>query len=160
MAIPVGTNSTNVRTESPLDPWPVPPQARRAPRVALVLWAAFVAAASVEGVFARLEPGAYAALAVFAAAFAMLTAWRDLEMREVVDAMPRKLAIGLALDAVALALLAVSRDAAGEAWSALPAAMALLVLLPLALVVHAAAARTRALRKAPGASPGAKRAAT
>jgi hypothetical protein len=160
MASSSPTNSTNVRVESPLDPWPVPRHPARAPRVALASWALLVAGASLDGVFARLEPEAYAALIAFAVGFTLLTAWTDAELRETLHALPHKLATALMLDAVLLASLAVSRDAAGAPWTGFPAAMALLVLLPLALVVHAAAARARAVRRAPGASPGAKRAAT
>jgi len=160
MASSAPTNSTNVRVESPLDPWPVPRHAARAPRIALASWALLVAGASVDGVFARLEPEAYAALIAFAVGFTLLAAWSDRELHETLRALPHKLASALMLDAVLLASLAVSRDAAGAWWAGFPAAMALLVLLPLALVVHAAAARATAVRRAPGASPGAKRAAT
>lgn len=161
MASSAGQNSTNVRTGSPLHSAPPPgPHVARAPRLALVSWTVVVAMASLEGVFARLEPQAYAALVAFAVGFTLLAAWRDAEARETLRALPHKLATALMLDAVLLASLAVSRDAAAAAWTGLPASMALLVLLPLALVVHAAAARAKALRTAPGASPGAKRAAT
>lgn len=160
MATVTGQNSTNVRIESPLDPWPLPRQASRAPRVALAAWALVVAAASLEGVFARLETEAYAALVAFAVAFTLLAARSDADLRETVQALPHKLATALMLDAVLLASLAVSHESVEAAWTGFPAAMALLILLPLALVVHAAAARTNAVRTAPGASPGAKRAAT
>lgn len=154
-------NSTNVRPESPLDPWPVPPRASRAPRVALALWSFVVAAASLEGVFAGLEPEAYAALVLFAGSFTLLASWRDAELRDALNALPHKLATALMLDAVLAAALAIARDApTPAAWTGLPAAVALLVLLPLALAVHAAAARAKAVRRAPGASPGAKRAGT
>ena len=160
MAASACKNSTNVRIDSPLDPWPRARQASCAPRVALALWAILVAAASLEGVFARLEPEAYAALVAFAVGFTLLSAWSDAELRETVHALPHKLATALMLDAAFVASLAVSRDAPAASWTGFPAAMALLVLLPLALVVHAGAARTKAVRTAPGASPGAKRAAT
>lgn len=160
MTLSARKNSTNVRIDSPLDPWPMARRASCAPRAALALWTLLVAAASLEGVFARLEPEAYAALVAFAAGFTLLAAWSDVELRETVRMLPHKLATALMLDAVLLASLVVSRDRLEAAWTGFPAAMALLVLLPLALVVHAAAARTNAVRTAPGASPGAKRAAT
>ena len=155
-----GANSTNVRIASPLDPWPMGRQVSCAPRVALALWAILVAAGSLEGVFARLEPEAYGALVAFAVGFTLLAAWSDAELRETVHALPHKLATALMLDAVLVACVAVSRDPPEAPWTGFPAALALLVLLPLALVVHAAAARTKAVRRAPGASPGAKRGAT
>ena len=160
MAFHARRNSTNVRMQSPLDPWPVPSRARCAPRIALVLWTLVVAGAGVEDVFARLEPEAFTALAAFAVAFALLSAWCDAEVREMLGASPHKLATALLLDAAIVALLGVSRDFSGIAWTALPAAIALLVLLPLALVLHAAAAWSPRVRKAAAASPGAKRAAT
>lgn len=160
MASSARENSTNVRIASPLDPWPMRRQASRAPRAALALWAILVAAASLEGVFARLEPEAYAALVGFAAGFTLLAAASDAELREAVQALPHKLATALVLDAVMVACVVVARDPPEAPWTGFPAAMALLVLLPVALVVHAAAARGKAVRRAPGASPGAKRAAT
>jgi len=159
MDFPASRNSTNVRIPSPLDPWPVPARVSCAPRVALALWAMLVAGASLAGVFARLEPEAYAALIAFAVGFSLLAAAVDDDLRGTLRALPHKLATALMLDAVFLASLAISRDAAGVSYTGFPAALALLVLLPLALVVHAAAARTNAVRRAPGASPGAKRAA-
>ena len=159
MALSTSRNSTNVRIPSPLDPWPLPAPVSCAPRVALALWSIVVAVASIEGVFARLEPEAYAALVLFAVGFTSLAAWGDAELGETLRALPHKLATALMLDAVLLASLAISRDAPGAPYTGFPAALALLVLLPLALVVHAAAARTKAVRTAPGASPGAKRAA-
>ena len=152
--------STNVRIASPLDPWPPRRPVSWAPRAALALWAFLVAAASLEGVFARLEPEAYAGLVAFAAGFTLLAAWCDEDLRETVRTLPHKLATALMLDAVLLASLVVSRDRIEAPWTGFPAAMALLVLLPLALVMHAAAAREKPVRTAPGASPGAKRAAT
>lgn len=153
-------NSTNVRLPSPLDPWPLPPRARCAPGIALGLWTLVVAVACVEGVFARLEPEAFTALAAFAVAFTLLCAACDAEVRAIVKAWPHKLATALLLDVAIFVALAVSRDAGAIAWTALPAATALLVLLPLALVSHAAAAWSPRVRKAAAGSPGAKRAAT
>lgn len=155
MAATVRRNSTNVRIESPLDPWPPRPRASCAPRVALALWSAVVAAAGVEGVFARLEAEAFAALVAFVVAFTLFAAWRDADVHAGLDRLPYKLATALMLDAAVVTSLAIARDGA---WTGFAGAMALLVLLPLALVVHAAA-RTRRIRRAPGASPGVKRAA-
>jgi hypothetical protein len=155
------TNSTNVRIASPLDPWPVPPTPRRAPGIALLLWALFVAATSLAGVLERLEPQAYAALTVFTVAFTALCCALDREVRGVIADASHPVALALAADtAIAVTWSILPAGAGWTAWAQFPGAVALLVILPLALALHLAAARRASFRKAPGASPGATPAAT
>ncbi|HZZ94333.1 MAG TPA: hypothetical protein VFE23_17360 [Usitatibacter sp.] len=154
-------NSTNVRTESPLDPWPPRSAPRRAPGAALVLWGLFVAAASLDGVFGRLEPQAYGALALFAVTFTALCFALDRDVRDVIAATSHPVRLALAADAaIAATWSAMPAGAPWTAWAQFPGAVALLVVLPLALALHAVTARGAVVRKAPGASPGATPAAT
>lgn len=151
-------NSTNVRPASPLDPWPAPARSRCGPAVALLLWAGFVTAAALQGVFEKLEPEAYGALVAFVALFAAWAARVDAEIRHQVAALPRSTAWAFAFDALVVVPLATSR--APGSWCGAPAAIALLVALPLAIALHAAGLREPRVRTAPGGSPGGKRAAT
>jgi hypothetical protein len=148
--------STNVRLESPLDPWPlrdVPPQ--RAPLWALGIWTAFVAGAGIEGVFARIEGEPFVALVIFTWAFVLAAARLDREVVAALGELTYPLREALLIDAGIAALIV----AAGGAWATLPGALVLLVGIPLAAVLHAEAARRPRVRKAPGRSPGATRAA-
>ena len=158
MALSSSKNSTNVRNDSPLDPWPRARPASRAPFVVLAAWSAFVAAAARHGVFARLEVEAYSALAVLIVAVALLATRVDAELAALLAGIRRALILAAALDALLLAgAMAIARS--GD-WSGIAGAMLTLVALPLALVLNAEALRRPRVRKAPGASPGATRAAT
>lgn len=160
MAFFPSKNSTNVRDVSPLDPWPARAAAPAiASAVVLAAWALFVVLAAADLVFARLESEAYAALVLFVNGVAWVAARIDAELAARLVQLKRPLASALALDA---ALIALPFALAGGAarWSAFAGAVMLLVLLPLALVLHAEAWRRPRLRTAPGASPGARRAAT
>lgn len=160
MALSSPKNSTNVRHDSPLDPWPqgvaVP---SCAPALVLGAWTLFVAFAGAELVFARLEDGAYAALVLFVNGIAFAAARIDADVAARLALVKRPLAIALALDA---ALVSLTLVLAGQAmrWSAFPGAVLLMVVIPLALVLHAEAWSRPRLRTVPGASPGARRAAT
>jgi hypothetical protein len=176
-------NSTNVRIESPLDPWPVrrvypacAPHPPRAPRVALVAWTAFVTWASADGVFARLEAGAFAALVAFVLLFGVAACVLDREARAALAQVREPLLLALALDAVVAGWMAFGLDGvvggwmafgldAADAshapisgWAGFPGAIVWLVVAPLAAAMHLAAARRPRLRRAAGASPAAKRA--
>jgi len=160
MAFPASRNSTTVRSESPLDPWPQPAYAPScAPALVLTAWTLFVAFASTELVFARLEEGAYMALVLFVNSIALASARIDADATARLALVKRPLAAALALDA---ALISLACALAGEAtqWNGFPGAALLMVVMPLALVLHAEAWRRPRLRTAPGASPGARRAAT
>jgi len=152
-------NSTNVRRESPLDQWPVKTALPScAPAVALAAWAAFVTVAGIESVFARLEIEAYIALAVFVAVFAVVASRVDEDARALLGATRHPLALALLLDT--LLALPGAGVLARSCAAALPGALLALVVLPLALALHAEALGRPRLRKAPGASPAARRAAT
>jgi hypothetical protein len=158
MALSTPRNSTNVRNESPLDPWPRAQAASRAPLVVLGAWTVFVILAGIQGVFAQLEAEAYFGLAALVLAVSLVAAWVDDEVGALLAEVDRALPFALVLDA----LLVVGASAivrSGE-WSALPGAVLFLVVLPVTLVLNAEALRRPRLRKAPGASPGARRAAT
>jgi hypothetical protein len=160
MALSSPENSTNVRRESPLDPWPL--RAARpscAPAVMLVAWTAFVALAGIEEVFARLEIEAFSALALFVAAFAPIASRVDADAAALLRGVQRPLVPALVLDALLLAL-PTAAAMAQTSWTGLPGALVALVVLPLALVLHVEALRRPRVRKAPGASPAARRAAT
>jgi len=157
MALSSSENSTNVRNESPLDPWPRARPASRAPAVVLGAWTVFVLAASLRGVFAQLEVEAYSALAALIVAVALLATRVDAEVAALLAGIRRASILAGALDALLLAgAMAVGRS---DQWNGFAGAMLTLVVLPLALVLNAEALRRPRLRKAPGASPGATRAA-
>src|ERR1700751_6143523 len=105
MALSMLKNSTNVRRESPLDPWP----ARRvavshASVLMLAAWAVFVAIGRIEGIFVRLEPEAYVALAAFVVVFGVAACQVDPEAAAVLGRVKRPLMLALALDASLLAI--------------------------------------------------------
>lgn len=101
--------------------------------LAIALWAAAVAAGAQAGVFTRLQPQAYAALAAFAATFAIGVVMLDARVRGWLQAR------GPRLGAVLLAGLSVLGLAAGVALdqegrvnpAAGPWAMVILFVLPL-----------------------------
>ena len=125
----------------------------------LASWTAFVVMASLEGVFARLESEAYIALAAFVLAFMLGASRIDADAAALWRRMKRPLALALVLD-----ILVIGASVAGAlqpgSGSAFPGAFVMLVVLPVAFVLHAEALRRPRLRKAPGASPGARPAAT
>jgi hypothetical protein len=124
---------------------------------AVVIWAIAAALATAEGVFGRMAPAEFIALAAFAALYAPLTYRLDRGIRTFVLALParRVIAAALLLDAV----LAMAY-AFGAPWP-----MLAMFGLPLAAAVHLALGERlwrerRALRRAPATSPGGSRAAT
>lgn len=123
--------------------------------VTLLLWAIAVAAATAEGVFAKLPAPTFAALATFAALYAPAMYRIDRGIREFVLAFPlRRIAIAVAvLDAVLAAAIVAS----------IPWPVFAFFGLPLAIVAHFALAE-RALRprvrSATATSPGERQAAT
>jgi len=133
--------------------------------LALSLWGAAVVAAAAYGVFARLSPAEFAALAVFATAFAVGTYFLDEGLRRFVKDSGRVGAIAVVLDAAILA--AVAGLAANDAnWreivTQLPYAPVILFVLPLAATLHAAlrdgsapSRVTSPATKSPGATPAA-----
>jgi hypothetical protein len=160
MALSTTRNSTNVRNESPLDPWPIAVRtASRAPALVLAAWTGFVAVAGIEGVFARLETGAYFALAAFVLAYAVIASRVDADVTAFLERVKRPLAFAFVLDALVLAG-PIAGGAPTSTWSMFPGALLFLVALPSALVLHAEALRRPRLRKAAAESPGARRAAT
>lgn len=76
--------------------------------LALALWAAAVTAGTHAGAFAKLAPGAFAALAVFATAFATGVVLLDARVR---DWLGRHAAMGEGFAAVGVAVLAVALGA-------------------------------------------------
>ena len=134
-------NSTNVRDHSRVDP-PGKDEAARAVAVALLGWILAVAGASFSGVLAKLSEGEWLALAGFAAAFAWGVYRLDAGVRAYVQSSRRRslLRAAIAIDATVL-LVAARWLVSGmevEAVAAFPFALAPLVLVPLAVVVHAA----------------------
>ena len=128
----------------------------RAVAVALALWAAAVALAAIEGVFAKLSPGTLAALAAFAVLYAPAVYLADRELRRfVLDLDPRWLGgAALVLDAaLAAAILAQFQLAIAGCFVA-----------PLAAVLTLASAERILARDKPRSaaarSPGARPAAT
>ena len=123
--------------------------------VTLLLWAVAVAAATAEGVFAKLPAPTFAALATFAALYAPAMYRVDRGIREVVLALSlRRIAIAVAvLDAV----LAVS-------FASVPRPMLAFFGLPLAIAAHFALAervlRQVRVKSAAKTSPGGRQAAT
>ena len=133
--------------------------------VALSLWGAAVVAVAGYGVFAKLSPGEFAALTVFATVFAVGTYFLDARLRRFVKASGRVAAIAVVLDATALAALAglVALDTNWREMAAqLPYAPVILFVVPLAASLHAALLDgreprrvTSPERKSPGATPAA-----
>lgn len=116
--------------------------------LALALWAAAVAAGMHAGAFAKLPPGAFAALAVFATAFATGVVVFDARVR---GWLGRHAAMGEGFAAAGVAVLAVALGAglAREAPVALAAApWAPIVLFVLPATVAAAVATGLAVRGA------------
>ena len=133
--------------------------------IALALWGAAVAAAAGYGVFAKLSPTEFAALAVFATAFAVGTYLLDERLKRFVKDSGHAGAVAMALDATLLAAIAglAATDASWrEIVAQLPYAPVVLVVLPLAATLHAALLGGAAPRrvtspatKSPGATPAA-----
>lgn len=133
--------------------------------IALSLWGLAVVAAAGYGIFTKLSPAAFAALAVFATAFAVGTYFLDERLRRFVKDSGRVGTIVVVLDAVVLAALAslVAHDTSWrEVIPRLPYAPVALFVVPLASSLHAAlldgAAPRRVTspdRKSPGATPAA-----
>ena len=133
--------------------------------IALSLWGAAVVASTASGVFTKLSPATFAALAVFATAFAVATYFLDERLRRFVKDSGRVAAIAAVLDAVILGAvtgLATSGASWREIVAQLPYAPVALFVLPLAASLHAALLDGRAPRrvtspgrKSPGATPAA-----
>jgi hypothetical protein len=137
--------------------------------VTLTLWAGSVAAAAWEGVFAKLSPVTFAALALFAMGFAAASYGLDRALRGLAaqTSAATLWSAALAADVVLLATafaLALARTPALESLAGFPYAMSALFVAPLAVTLHIAAfARAAARRRvssAPARSPGANPAAT
>src|SRR3954447_23483190 len=99
MALSTSKNSTNVRSESPLDPWPpraAPPSC--APVLMLAAWTVFVVLIGLEGVFARLEIEAYIALAVFIVAYMVISSRVDDDAAALLRGARHPLGLALGLD--------------------------------------------------------------
>jgi hypothetical protein len=143
MATPFGVssrmNSTNVRSESPLDPWPLQPAPRsNAPACALTLWAAFVAYAAASGVFVRLEGEAYGALVIFVAVMAAWIARVDGDLAAGMERWRYPRAFVAVLDGVAIAGVLTARGIDGTHGGATWGSLVWLVLMPLALALQVA----------------------
>ncbi len=123
----------------------------------LLAWAAFVVAATLEGVFDSLSRGEFAALALFATFYASAAYRVDRNIREYVLGLPA-LELALAAGIVDLALaVAVLRS--------VPWPIVAFFGMPLAIAVHFALAERllrlrRPLRSAAATSPGGSPAAT
>ena len=133
--------------------------------IALSLWGAAVVAAAGYGVFTKLSPAAFAALAAFATAFAVGTYFLDERLRRFVKDSGHLAAIAVVLDATILAAI-TGLAASGGSWreiaAHLPYAPVVLFVVPLAASLHAALFDGRApqrvtspARKSPGATPAA-----
>jgi hypothetical protein len=123
----------------------------------LLAWAACVGAATLEGVFAALSPGEFAALALFATFYASTAYRMDRNIREHVLARPAR---ELVLAAGSLDLALAVAVAFGAPWPIVG-----LFGVPLAIAVHFALAERlvrmrRPLSSAPARSPGGSPAAT
>ena len=134
--------------------------------LALSLWGAAVAAAAGYGVFSKLSPAEFTALAAFATAFAVGSYFLDERLRRFVKDSGRVAAIAGVLDAAILAA-AAGLATSGASWreiaAQLPYAPVILFVVPLAASLHAALLDGRSPRRAtsPGRkSPGATPAAT
>ena len=124
--------------------------------VALGLWAAAVAVAAIEGVFAKLSPGTLAALAAFAVLYAPAMYLADRELRRFV--------LGLDLRWLGGAALVLDAVLAAAILAQFQLAIAGCLVAPLAAVLTLASVeRIRARdkpRSAAARSPGARPAAT
>src|SRR5260221_2257948 len=123
----------------------------------LMVWAACVGAATLEGVFDALSPGEFAALALFATFYAGAAYRMDRNIRERVLARPAR---DLALAAGSLDLALAVAVACGAPWP-----IVAFFGVPLALAVHFALAERlgrmrRPPRSAASRSPGRSPAAT
>jgi hypothetical protein len=133
----------------------------------VVLWAAGVAMAAWEGVFAKLSPTTFALLVAFALLYAAAGYSLDRGLRAVAAASGVVIlwAMALAADAILIATavaVIASPAPALEALSRFPHAISALFVAPMATVLHLAA-MTRATRRVSSTtarSPGAKPAAT
>lgn len=130
---------------------------RRTLAAALSLWSLTVALAGAAGAFARLDSGEFAALALFATAFALATARLDARVRATLAAWPAsRLAAVSSLAALALAIaVALAWGRPGEplaALAAFPRVLAPLVALPAGAVLGLAALG-RATGERAGLSP-------
>ncbi len=175
VAVPV--NSTNVRiltslatAEGDRAPARLTPHEDTGRVVALAVagWGAVVSGAALDGAFARLGPAPFTILAIFALAYAAAVYALDGAVRDWLWGRgPRTLvAASIAID-LALGLGACDALRAGDAWPQLLATLRgpvlALIVAPLALPGHLAAARALAQRRlssAAGRSPGARPAAT
>jgi hypothetical protein len=144
----------------------IPENTARVLAITLVGWGVSVAWAAAEGVFARLEPGAAMALALFAAGYAAATYALDAPARAMVHRASRSQVASLAVVAdIALAIALVAALRHGDPVLALarwPLALAPYFGMPLAVVAHIAALAAPAappLRSSAARSPGANPAA-
>src|SRR4051812_36067772 len=134
MALFTLRNSTNVRNQSqhgpsPLDPWPAEGHfTSRAPALVLAAWAIFVAIASAEGVFARLESQACVALAAFVVAFMLGASRIDEDAAALLSRVGRPLALALALDAL---LVLGPLEVTEAPWLAFPGGLLVFLVLPM-----------------------------
>lgn len=117
--------------------------------LALALWAAAAAAGAQAGVFARLHPQAYAALAAFAATFAIGVVLVDARVRGWLQARGPRIGAALLAGLSILGLAAgIALDQEGRVdFAAGPWAMVILFVLPL---TAAAAAVTLSAALRPG----------
>jgi len=151
---PAIQNSTNVRERT-----------GRAIGVTLALWAGLVASAAAEGVFAKLETEAVAALAAFTLAYSLSMYFLDAPLRAYARNAARVPLVAAAWAALAALALLAWFSAGGTHNAALlaqwPGALAALFAAPIALVATAAAIeRAAALRLSAGKRPAARQAAT
>lgn len=145
---------------------PIPENPARVLALTLGGWAGGVAWASADGVLARLDPGAAAALAAFAALYAVGTYLLDGGIRAFLHRASRAQWLAIAAGADVLLAVAVTAALAHAdglaAFTHGPLALAAYVGIPLAAVAHLAALAAPAaarLRSPAGGSPGAKPAA-
>jgi hypothetical protein len=137
-------NSTNVRDYPRANPWPAEGDEDTAAVVALALlaWMLVASTASLSGVVATFSVTELAAIGLFATVFAWAAYRFDERVRAFVQASGRRslLRAALAIDAT-VAIVAARWLASGtglDAIAAFPFALAPFVLVPLAVVVHAA----------------------
>jgi hypothetical protein len=128
----------------------------RSVAVALGLWAAAVALAAIEGVFAKLSPGTLAALAAFAVLYAPAMYLADRELRRFV--------LGLDLRWLGGAALVLDAALAAAILAQFELAIAGCLVAPLAAVLTLASVERILARDKPRSaaarSPGARPAAT
>jgi hypothetical protein len=150
--------STNVRVD---DEAPAERPARTL-ALALAVWAGAVALGAVDDVFLRLGTRTDAALAIFAAFFALGVYVLDEAVRGAVDAVSIARIAAIALTGDAALAMALSSQA-GDGIFGGAFALATLFAAPLAFAAHVPLARAIAVRRfrsAAARSPGARRAAT